>query len=227
MIKLKTLGPALIAVLAIAAVLVPAADAVEFKLSAAAYPATLDGTSVESTVFKFGGREITCNKTTFAATLEGESNTLLIGREYSECTLKFLGSLPATIKTNGCAFQTHLTGELNENIFEAKVDIVCEGSAGIEFFVYANAMEHAAGKPICVYDVPPQTGKSTVEYNNMVAESDITITPRVKNINVKIPVGEPFLCGLEGETGTYTGSTTVTGTNKAGEKIKVAVTVKP
>jgi hypothetical protein len=224
--KLKTLGLALIAVLAIAATAVPSAYAVEYTLTAGEYPATLDGTSLESTIFNFGGREVTCKKTTLAATLEKQSTTLLIGREYSECSLQFLGTLPATFKTNGCAFETHLVGALNATVFEAKVDIVCEGSNGIEVYAYASAAKHAAGEPVCIYEMPPQTGRSTVEFKNFVGESHIAITPRVKGIKYKILKGEAFVCGLESENGTYTGSTTVTATNKGGMKTSLTVIEK-
>jgi hypothetical protein len=225
--KLKTLGLALIAVLAIVATAVAPAYAVEFTLTAGEYPATLDGTSLESTIFNLGGRETTCTKTTFGASLEEkESTTLLIGREYSGCSMKFLGTLPATIKTNGCAFETHLIGKLSANVFEANVDFVCEGSAGIEVYVYATGAKHTAGEPVCIYEMPPQNGRSTVEFRNFVGESHIAITPRVKGIQYKILKGEPFVCGLESESGIYTGSTTVTATNKGGKKISLTVVEK-
>lgn len=220
--RLKGLALTLVAVFAIGGIVAANAAALEF--TAAEYPATLDGTSVkgEPTIFTLNGKEIVCEKTTLSGTLPEKSSTLLINREYSECSLKGTGS-PVTITMNGCAFELHLETKLNGDIFEARVDIVCEGFAGIEIHVYANAAEHAAGKSICTYELLPQNGLKTVEANNMTEAGDITITPRVKNISYKVLSGTKLLCGESGNTGTYTGSTTVTGTNKAGGQIKLEV----
>lgn len=213
--RLNGFALALVTVLALSALGAAGAQAV--VLTAKEYPATLDGTSVEGepTIFNFEGKEVICKKTTLSGTLEKEASTVIIGRSYSECSVK-LGeaTLPVTIKTNGCAFELHLETKLSMDIFQAKVDIVCEGTAGIEFFIYVNEAEHKAGKSLCVLETLPQKGLETVELNNMTEAVDVTVTPRVKGIAYK-RTGS-ILCGPVNGTAIYTGSTTMTGTNKAG-----------
>jgi len=216
MSRFRGFAVGLVAVLALGALGATGAQAV--VLTAKEYPATLDGTGVEGepTIFNFEGKEVVCKKTTLSGTLEKESSTVVIGRGYSECTIKLGESvLPVTIKTNGCAFELHLETKLSMDIFQAKVDIVCEGTAGIEFFVYVNETEHKAGKSLCVLETPPQKGLETVELNNMTEAVDVTVTPRVKGITYK-RTGS-LLCGALNGTANYTGSTTMTGTNKNGE----------
>jgi len=221
--KLKTLALAAVAVLATAAMAAPAHG---LELTAAEYPATLDGTGVagEPTNLNLGGREFICQKTGLSGTLEKASSTVLIGREYSECSAKLLGiTYLVTITPNGCAFQLHIHTKQSGDLFKASVDIVCEGSAGIEIYVYTNQAEDDAGKSSCAYELPPQNGLETVELNNMTANGDITITPRVEKIAYKVLSGKLLLCGANGNNGIYTGSTTVTGTNKEGTQIGLEV----
>lgn len=211
--RLKGLTLALIVVLAMGAL--TAAGAGAAKLTAAAYPATLDGGPLVKTGFKIAGKQITCESTTFSApTLEKATETLVIGRSYSGCSI---GGLPVTFTMNGCAFELHI-----ENVNAANVDIVCEGIAGIEVHVYANATDHAAGKSLCLYELIPQNGLKVVELAN-VAGGHVDITPNVKNISYKRLSGTMLLCGAAtGSDGTYTGSTTVSGTN-GGAKVNLEV----
>lgn len=209
--RLKGLVLALVSVLVISAL--AATGAVAATLTAAAYPATLDGASIKSTGFKIAGREITCSGTTFSAPmLEGPTETLVVGRSYSGCTA--LG-LPVTFTMNGCAFELHF-----ELVNAASVDIVCEGFAGIEVHVYAGAADHTAGKSLCTYELVPQNGLKVVELAN-VAGGHVNITPNVKGISYKRLSGTMFICGpAAGNDGTYTGSTTVSGT-KGGAKVNL------
>ena len=224
--KLNILGLALIAILALGAVVVPAASAV--KLVAAEYPATLDGAGVagESTIFNFAKKEFTCKKTTLAATLEEPSSTLSLSRGYSECDLN--GIFAATVTVNGCIFKLHLETTVDKDNFEASVDIECEGPNGIQFYSYSNAENHEKEIPFCAYEIPQQFGLKAVVLKNMTlakpAINDVTILPNVKQIKYNRIAGMEVFCGPPtGTEGSYTGNTTTTATNKGGAQIALQV----
>jgi len=224
--KLKALGLALVAVCAVAVMAAPAANGLE--LTAAEYPATLDGSGIagKQTNFNLGGREFICQQTGLSGTLEKASSTVLINREYSGCTAKLLGiTYLVTITTNGCAFELHIHTKQSGDLFKSRVDIVCEGSAGIEIYAYTNQAEDNAGKPSCVYELTPQQlGLEFVQLENNTMTGQITVAANVEKIAYKVLSGKPLLCGASGNNGIYTGSTTVTGTNK--EKTPIGLELK-
>lgn len=212
----------LIAALAIAGLAAAGAQALAFRANA--FPVTLDGTGIkaEPTNFKFGEVEFTCEKTTLGGTLEKEGPTLLIQRSYSQCSMIF-GELiaPATIKVNGCAFQLHLESQLDKDKFGANVDVVCEGSAGIEFYGYNSVASHEAGTPTCVFEISPQNGAKTVYLIDTTVEPfDVTVQPAVVGLKYKRLKG--ILCGPETGTASYTGNTTMTAT-KEGKVVPIWV----
>lgn len=223
MSRSKAFAVSLVAVLAIASLAAGSAQAVEIRASE--YPATLDGTGVkaEPTNFRFGEVEFTCEKTTLGGTLEKAGTTLLIQRSYSQCVMKFgEATVPATIKVNGCAFQLHLESKLDPDKFASNVDIVCEGSAGIEFYGYNSVASHEAGTPTCVFEITPQSGAKTVYLIDMTEEPfDVTVQPAVQGLKYKRLKG--ILCGPETGTSSYTGNTTMTATNKGGKVIPLWV----
>jgi hypothetical protein len=218
--KLKTLGLALVAVSAIAAV--PAAASAA-KLTAGAYPATLDGFSIkgEETRFKVAGRLFSCEKTGLAGLLTESSSTAFIERQYSECRMEFENKgFIATIVMNGCGFELHVAAELTPDIYEATVDIKCEGKVGFELLDYASEAAHAEGKPMCTYKVPEQFGLKTVELTNETEGEDIRVTPRVQSMKYEV---KGIGCGVSAADGTYTGSTTVKATNEGGKVVSLQV----
>lgn len=218
----KTFAVSLIAVLAIVGLAAAGAQALTFRANA--YPVTLDGTGIktEPTKFKFGEVEFTCESTTLSGTLEEEDSTLLIQRSYAQCLMKFGEALvPATITVNGCAFQLHLENEVIADKFGANVDIVCEGSAGIEFYGYNSVQSHLENKPTCVFEIPPQNGAKTVYLIDMTEEPfDVTVQPTVTGLSYKRLKG--VLCGPLTGTANYGGNTTMTAT-KGGKVVPIWV----
>ena len=135
--------------------------------------------------------------------------------------------VPATITVNGCAFQLHLESKIEKDKFGANVDVVCEGSAGIEFYGYNSDESHKAGEPTCVFEIEPQNGASPVNLINMTEAEpvpwDLTVQPSI-GAGLKYKVlkgGEP--CGAATGKASYAGNTTVTATDSGKKTIPIWV----
>jgi hypothetical protein len=223
--RLKTFALSAAAVLAFCVAAAPSAEAVpEFK--AAKYPAQLEGVSEGvPSVFNLGGTQASCGHTTLSGELEKASSVLMIGRSYSECTMKIsLITYATTIKMNECSFRLTLTEEVDAVTFEAHVDLVCPVGKELEILVYENATKHTNNEPMCAYKIPPQAVMKSVQLKDVVEEfADVRVVPTVKEIAYERFIGAAGKCGQEfGENGTYTGSTTMIAKN-GGKQINVEV----
>jgi hypothetical protein len=169
--KLKTVGLALIAALAISAVAASAAQAGEF--TASEYPATITGTQTSKHEFKFNTGTVNCAKATFDGTLAAASETLTITAEYKECATAGGGGA-VNVKMNSCDYLLHAGETLaNENV-DGSLDVTCEKEGDEIEFVHKNG---------CVVKVPAQTNRTTLVYTNKKGAKDFEMDISLKELS--------------------------------------------
>ena len=108
--KFKTLGLAMVAVLAMSAFVASAAQA---QYTASSYPTTATATSaLGNDVFTTEGGSVEC-ASHFQGTLTEASSTLTVTPTYTSC--KAFGFAHATVNMNGCAYVFHRTSATSSN----------------------------------------------------------------------------------------------------------------
>jgi hypothetical protein len=200
--KLKALGLAICAALAVLAVSSSAAQAGEF--TAEKYPATLTGTQLSQHEFSFFNYSVSCAKASFDGTLEAAAKAVTIAASYSECTSE--AGAAVTVKMTGCDYVFIAEETLGEDKVDGSMEIKCPAGAGIDF-------EDAATG--CAIKIIPQGPLSTLVYTNHKVAKDFDVDLEVENFlynqNNLCPGGEGmFFNGL------YTGKSTITGDAEGG-----------
>jgi hypothetical protein len=183
--KLKSLGLALVAVLAMSAVVASAAQAVP-QFTASAYPATVTGSNTKGAeTFTIDGSSIQCDSHFVSHSLNASSSTLIITPTYSGC--EAYGFLNAAFNTGGCAYAFHATEQAAAGVYRHHTGIGCPTG---------KSMKIVAGT--CEVEIKEQTGQTTVTTTNL---SGGTLTVQ-SNIVMKVTVTQDgFGCPLAG-TGT-------------------------
>jgi hypothetical protein len=222
--KLKSIGLALAAVCALSVVMVSAAQAKPWHVSAentrvvghpkehailhgtqAKHPNGNDGSHVFTAGEGFGG--IKCTNATFTGTLtEGTGQLVRAKPDYSSCSDSF--GRTVDVEENGCEYDFEATAESGGS-FTGDADVVCPAGKVIE------AKITSGGSVICTVKIGSQTGTGPIKFENdedkATGITDVTITPQVTNIK-NTTEGGFFNCGIsngEHTGGTYTGNTTV------------------
>lgn len=204
--KIKAVGLAFAAVLALGALTASAASAGVVMTEGEKYAAALHAEQVEGEKHVFtltddGNAKTECKKATFTGTLSAKSSTVRVHPTYSECTGLF--GVSVTVTTTGCDYEFHIGETIGATgNYDGTTDMVCEAGKKITI---------SGGN--CLVEVGPQTGLSTVEGINMA--SDITVKAAVTKIAYSAK-NNGFPCTLAtkaaGVEGDYTGNTTVTAT---------------
>jgi len=164
--KLKTLGLALVAVLAMSAVVASAASA---QFTASSYPTTVTAISeLGNDDLKTEGGSVEC-EAHFQGTLTEASATMTITATNDRC--KAFGFSEATVSMNGCDYVFHSNG---------MVDLECSGT---------NKIVITAGS--CEVQIGTQTGLSKVDLAN--GAGDITAKATVAGIAYTV-TKDGFLC---------------------------------
>jgi len=176
--NLKTLGLALVAVLAMSAVVASAASA---QFTASSYPTTVTATSaLGNDDFKTEAGSVECAGH-FEGTSAEASSTMTIKANYTGC--KAFGFAEASVNMNGCDYVFHSNGE---------VDLECSGTNKVVITAAA-----------CEVQIGSQTGLKSVTLNN--GSGDITAQANVGGIAYTV-TKDGFLCPFNG-TGAKTGAT--------------------
>lgn len=190
--NLKTLGVAVVAMLAMSAVVASAASA-NLKFHAAQTHTILTGSQTTQHVFQTNTGTVTCSTATFSGTQQNATATeITIAPNYDNCIAFGFVSVP--VHENGCHYLF---------TYDKTVHLQCP----------TKPIEITA--PGCTVTVGTQT-ISPVDFNNNAAKTDVTVVATVGNIQYTNH-DEGFVCtGGQFTGGKYTGSTTVTGedTNK-------------
>jgi len=202
---LKTMGIALIAVLAMSAVATSAASANPlFHTEFAGTTLTGGQTGIVANVLKTDLGEMKCKVVQFGGSQAAQTTTTMtLNPKYEECKI---GGSNATVTLNGCAYTFHL--EEQAEPVEARMGIECPFAGG--------KIEIHVGE--CTITVPAQEPRKTVTFTN---EGEGTTRSVVADLNVS---GIHYIehgagCASETvttENGTYTGVITVKGEDSEG-----------
>lgn len=126
--KLRPIGLALVAALAIGAIGASAAQATQFHTKGGVYPATVTGVHLTNQIFKFDveagkNNELICKKASFSGTLSKASTQLTIHPTYEECTFS---GINATVNTEKCNYVFNSGAKINPDEYTGTLDIECE-----------------------------------------------------------------------------------------------------
>lgn len=244
--SLKTLGMALVAVLALSAVVASAASAAP-KLTPVPeqYPVTLKGSQTVANVLELNGtRPTSCAVATFEGTIANkaaaETSELNVTPSYANCTTTILGNKdPATVTMNGCTYQLKATETTKEKIAEEGwevtgkgIEIKCPETAPgsgvfeeIEVHVYESEAADKANEPLCTYKIAKQTVGGDLDYkltekdaNGNGTSGDIKET--ITGVVVARASGTTTNCGAASQTGELRGEVKVEGFNEKGEMLR-------
>lgn len=172
--KLRILGPALLAVLALGALTASAASAESGVFTAniaAAETAEIHGEQIGTDDITINGRALTCItiKETGKAEATGPISTYVeVTPEYNTCHVIIFGFVTRTVTVlmNGCTFTYH--GKKNTTFtFSANLTIKCPTGKQIEVEVL-NTDEHNDEKAatLCLYTITHQTINNQIELTN-------------------------------------------------------------
>jgi len=191
--SLKSLGLALVAVLAMSAVVASAAQATP-QYTGSAYPVNGTGTNaVGNETFTTPGGTVQCDSH-FSGSLAEPSSTLTVTPKYTNC--KAFSFLNATVDMMGCDYLFHAGASLGEGKYSHTVDVVCEEGEG--------PITITAGT--CKADVSSQSGLGTVTTTNL-GDGTVTVQPNVSEITLNV-TEDGFGCPFPGKghyKGTYHG----------------------
>ncbi len=225
--RLKALGLALIAVLALGGIAAAGAQAETPIVSELAAPnvTNLDVKDVTGTEdgklarlgFGAGFRFIECTEARLTnAAIVGSATTVTATPNYEKCVEN--GKTPVTVTHNGCTATLTATKEKEGKVL-GDVTIDCAAGGQIELHIYEGAAGHAANKSICTYDIKPQTltGAEITSFG-AGATRDLTVnlnalsTLKLTNTGPGGVATCSIAVNAEG-TARFVGQMTVTGTN--------------
>lgn len=187
--KLKTLGIAMVAVLAMSVVVASAAQAASFTGT----PGAVSGKQEGKHEFKTKAGTVKCNTANFTGVAVASSPTQLVTPTYGGCLLG--GAVEATVTMNECTYTlSAVTGAVTIN---------CPAGKQIEVDL----------KEVnCKIDIKAQT-VGTLTYTNTIGTGNIAGNKILAHINVTgihyVLTGTKEKCGVEPGTytdGTYTGT---------------------
>jgi hypothetical protein len=219
--SIKTLGLALVAVLAMGALVASAAQAAPTLEIEGGGEAELMGTQVGTQVFSVDGSSVECEVANFEPVGQTTSGATW-GRlhpVYSECTA--FGFVGATVTTTGCDYEAMATGTATEiggmkNYASGEIKVVCETGKTITI---------SGGG--CKATVGSQTISSGIEFTNTAHETApkmdvdiITHEAPVATTKTEDGIFCPFN-GTGATTGKITGTTTIDATRPKGTTIGV------
>jgi hypothetical protein len=197
--KLKTLGLAFVAVLAMSAIAASASQASSFMTEGEKYPVTISASQEGEHVFTVlteAGKnsEVKCKKATFSGSASAKSSEVTVHPTYEECTAF---TLPATVTTTNCDYVIH-SGAGSVDNFAGTVDVKCSsGSIKVK-------------TATCEVSVGGQTGLGNLGLVNNTAGGTVNINPAVTGIaytNVTDGIGCPLPDKASHTDGTYNGKT--------------------
>lgn len=197
--NLKTLGLALLAVLAIGSVATSAASATP-QLHSESEHTILTGKQITANELQFDVGVLKCGIANFAGTIAASTvTTVTLTPKFENC---LLGEEEAEFTHNGCNFTFHI-GQDTEHL-TGTVGIECPDEEVIEI-----------DAPECTVTIPPQGPLQGVTFTNEGAETTRSVIFDIKINGFDYEEHGP-LCANETETtnnGGYAGQVTVTGEN--------------
>lgn len=202
----QKLGLAVLAVLATAAAVAPAAQAGTF--TAGAYPATITGQNVGAHQFTTALGVMNCN-VTFHGEMAAASSELTLTPSYG--TNCGINNKVVHVDMNGCDYLFHAGETIAADEVDGSMDIKCPEGAEIDFEI--------TSMPICHITVPEQLGLESITYTDRTGVKDVDADMSLGGIAYGLDAG----CTVEGtvEGGTYAGTTTLRSDNEGPDAFTV------
>lgn len=200
--KIKALGLAVGATLALTAALASAAQAETGALTTPQFPAIVTGEQQGGPSFDIGQppfRNVECGTSDLDATLNGPTDPVTFTPTYENCRSE-PGFTPVTITMNGCDYTVGFTrpGTTGWPATTGGLHawINCPAGQQIEIHVYENAFRHAENVSTCTYDIGPQGPvPAGVYHNTFIAPQDVDLTINAK-FTARSTIGAGFApCG--------------------------------
>jgi hypothetical protein len=231
--KLKTLGLAVVAIMALSAVIASASQAAAAKFMAeTSYPAPVKGVSTNTHTFTTpAGITLSCTTATFTGIASAESAELTMGPKYENCSTKVLGitfPVKATIGEAGhkCDYLFHAgvtTATADE--YAGTVDVKCEAAGeDITVDVFESKKKEEENVTFCQLHIAPQTGLGAINYNNNTAASPKSVAVEASVAGIATTRTGSALCGAATSSASYAGKVTVTATTAGGAAQGVTLT---
>jgi hypothetical protein len=216
--NLKALGLAFLAVFAMSAIAVSAAQAEGVdSLTPASYPAWLTGEVEENQVYTTNtGMKTECSGGSAQATIEkagvGDTSVTVTDIKATGCVTKLgTSTMPATIDMTGCdsVFSGGKTDpEDSTHYTNATVAINCPvGVTGPDVTTFTNATNHTAGTALCHLTVWSSITAGSITNTNL-ATSPNTVTVKSVGITNNVTRSGSIICGNP-TTSVYNGSTII------------------
>jgi hypothetical protein len=208
--KIKAIGLAFVAVLAMSAVAAGSANAADF-MSEGNVDTVVSADQVGTHVFTVDGSNVTCTTAHFeSALLASPASSVRVHPEYKGCTA--FGFVNATVNTEACDYVLS-AGTLASDEAPGELEVDCEGGSIV---ITAATCEAKVGS---------QTFSSGLNFVNNTEAGTVTLEAEVTGI-VTNKTKDGFLCPLSGTgegSGAYTGDTLVTGEDAEGEGVSVTL----
>lgn len=220
--RTRALGASLLAALAIAAAVAPAAVA-QPKIEVSEH-AILIGVSGTPHVLASGSRKLECEAAVDGG-LSSSTSELTVAPTFSNCKANVFGlPRPATFTANHCEY-TYQNMATAGTDWTATVDILCENPGEeMEAHIYESEAKHKEKSSLCTVRVPPQQDVGTVVFSNMTGSepADITIDMTLASVQYNV-TGSIFACGTSSSNATYTGTFTMHATNTSNKAIPIGI----
>jgi hypothetical protein len=189
-------------VTAVIGLVAPVGAQAEPQFAPSISPATVDGTALSRTVFRFNGNAWECLATGFKGESTGLSSSLTVSPSFGECRWNYPPVAPSVWSTvqvamNGCDFNLHSLKRLASHEYSSLLDLKCP--AGQQVVIDLNSWQG----PICKLTVPPQANKSSVRLvNKTVTPADVEAIFAVNGLKYTQDLTTPFpTCPVK--VGTY------------------------
>lgn len=197
--KIRALGIAVAATLALSAALASGAQAEPGQLLPNEFPAFVTGQQQGGVTFDIGAgplKTVTC-ESKLDATLEAAGSPVTFRPTYANCIAQ-PEAMPTTVVMNGCdyrfAFSEPGSTGAPESTGTIQAAIACPDGL-IEIHVYENAMDHAANEPLCTYDIAPEGPVLGGIYHNVQGMPDYVTATFQAGFTAKSTIGPAMVCG--------------------------------
>lgn len=204
--KLKVMGLALVAALALTAVMASAASA---QFTSTAEHTIISGSQTTAHKFTAGSGigGISCTTATFAGTAVNKTeSTQTVNPTYSGCS----DSFGRTVHVVSNTLEYHFLSGASKGSVTLTGKIV---------------LTVTSGTPDCTITIEGDQTNNGISYENLGGTSGVKVTTNTNNVKSSVEGGF-FACGTSttsNTAGTYTGTTVVTGKDTAGNPVTISV----
>lgn len=134
---------------------------------AASYPATIDSTALQTTVFGFAIYAWECKSQSYQGSLAAETTELTLAPTYSECRWQYPPGFPFSVvqvSMNECKYKLHGLKRVAASEYSALLDLECPTAKDMVVEL------HQGTETICTLTVPAQASRSHVQLVDVPAK---------------------------------------------------------